>query len=155
MHRGKTQPFMLDARVFMGPWEYDNWIREAYSIDSSLVPFWHGPLASEMTAPQPYACERVAALEASIDERCLAGFVQATTLGDVYLGFRLKLQPDRVTVHLHDQVWLDGEPQMDETDSFYIPPNWQLFFSFVNGHAPLPGASLWSSGCGYTAIPYN
>lgn len=154
MHKGKTWPYDLDLRVYMGQFNYPNFIRKGYRftrVAGQLV----GPLAPEINyANFPLDCYRQPSLEGGLDEIVLAGDLQMTSGGLIQMGFRFQLQPDQRQIVLQLALFVGGTSQYSfSSGSGGFPSQWNLFT--LTPVTAISGFQLrFATGVPFTAIEY-
>jgi len=155
MHVGRTYPYELRLRTFMGEYTFPNWIRAGYTVHPvNPASQWFGPLSSEMTVDAPFDIFLNPDFASSTDEFVYNTFVQDTSAGEVYMGFLARVKPNRHELEWFTQVWVDGEPQIDESVDQTRPSFFNGFDIYSAPMVPTSTAVLWVARTGYAAVAW-
>lgn len=154
MHVGKTYPYDLTVRTFMGQFTYPNWARASYEAIPAIVLPWFGPDSGQITNAGPYTIVRDPSFELSPYNLVYAGYVQTISSGVVYVGFDCWLNSTRTQLRTANQVWLSGAPQLDSTGNDWLVFSWSGFASGTLTYPLLPGARVGCRITTYNAVPW-
>lgn len=154
MHTGKVWPYDLNLRVYMGQFNYPNFVRKGY-VFTRVAGQLGGPLAPEIDyANFPLEIARQSSLEATSDEIAFAGDLQTTSQGLVQLGFRWKLSSDGGQIVLQLLAFVGGTSQYSwSSGSGGLPSQWNAFT--LSPVAAIPSFQLaFAQSVPFTALPY-